>query len=123
MASHQVIGIYSSVARARLALEALVVEGLPEDRIAISVGLTDDGIAAEAPGQPYFNQPSDRGGGWHGSPRRGGDGPAGGSGMTDAVQQGACVVTAEAESLDEADRIRDIMEALRPVDMRAPAPA
>jgi hypothetical protein len=39
------------------------------------------------------------------------------------VQQAACVVTAEAHSLDEVDRIRDIMEALRPVDMKAPAPA
>lgn len=123
MASHHVIGIYSSVARARLALEALVVEGMPEERIALSVGFTDDRRAAETPERPCFNQPSDRGSGWFGSPRRGEEGKAHGAGLTDAGQQGACVVTAEAHSLDEADRIRDIMEALRPVDMRAPAPA
>ncbi len=123
MASHHVIGIYSSVARARLALEALVVEGMPEERITISVGFTDDGIAADSPGQPHFNQPSDRGSGWFGSRWRGEEGEAHSAGLTDAVQQGACVVTAEAHSLDEADRIRDIMEALRPVNMRAPAPA
>lgn len=122
MASHQVIGIYSSVARARLALEALVVEGLPEERIALSVGLTEDGIAAEAPGQRYFNQPSDRGG-WFGSTRHGEEGQARKAGVADATPQGACMVTAEAHSLDEAERIRDVMEALRPVDMTAPAPA
>lgn len=118
MASHQVIGIYSSIARARLAQEALIVEGMPEERIAISVDLTEDGIAAEAPGQSYVNQPADRGG-WFGS--RHGSGSNGREARhMDAVQRGACVVTAEARSPAEAHRIRDIMAWLRPVEVQSP---
>ncbi len=120
MASHQVIGIYSSIARARLALEALVVEGMPEDRIAISVDLTEDAIAAEAPGQSYVNQPTDRGG-WFGSPRRAERSDDRRGAHSDAGQCGACVVTAEARSPAEAHRIRDIMASLRPLNMRVPA--
>lgn len=121
MRSHQVIGIYSSIARARLAQEALIAEGMPEDRVAISIDLTEDGIAAEAPGQPYVNQPADRDTGWFGSspgsewrenrqPR-----------SSNAAQCGACVVTAEARSKAEAFRVREIMAALRPLNMRVPA--
>lgn len=122
MATHQVIGIYSSSARARLAQEALILEGLPEDRVAISIDLTADEIAAEAPGQSYVNQPGEPQGGWFGSratgqamrnPRH--------AGFSDAVQRGTCVVTAEARSRAEAERARDIMASLRPVDMRIPA--
>jgi hypothetical protein len=108
MASHQVIGIYSIIARARLALEALVVEGMPEDRIAISVDLTEDAIAAEAPG-------------WFGSPRRAERSDDRRGAHSDAGQCGACVVTAEARSPAEAHRIRDIMASLRPLNMRVPA--
>lgn len=35
----------------------LLDSGVPESRIAVSTGLTDDGIAAEVPGQSYENQP------------------------------------------------------------------
>ena len=121
MASHQVIGIYSSTARARLAQEALILEGVPEDRVAISIDLTEDGIAAEAPGQSYVNQPGQRESassasrrartsqnGWHAS-------------FCDAAQSGTCVVTAEARDAAEAHRLRDIMKSLRPLDMRVPA--
>lgn len=121
MAAHQVIGIYNSVARARLAVEALVVEGLPEKCIALSTDLTADGVAAEAPGESYENQPSGEREHWFGS-RRSGSGEAHhATGYSDAVNSGTCVVTADVHDADEAQRVRDIMEALRPVDMRSPA--
>lgn len=122
MASHQVIGIFSSSARARLAQEALILEGMPEDCVAISIDLTADGIAAEAPGQSYVNQPGEAKGGWFGS-RATGEAARNTrrAGLTDAAQRGACVVTAEARNFAEAERIRDIMAALRPIDMRVPA--
>jgi hypothetical protein len=125
MASHQVIGIYSSVARARLAQEALIEEGMPEERVAISIDFAEDGLAAEAHGQSYFNQPSDRGSGWFGSRERADTGCRDGraSGYSDAVQSGACVVTADASSAAEAERVRDIMRAMRPLDMMTAAPA
>ncbi|MGE5523102.1 MAG: hypothetical protein ACM3SS_05250 [Rhodospirillaceae bacterium] len=122
MASHQVIGIFSSSARARLAQEALILEGMPEDCVAISIDLTADGIAAEAPGQSYVNQPGQASGGWFGS-RATGEAARNSrrAGLADTAQRGACVVTAEARSFAEAERIRDIMAALRPIDMRVPA--
>ncbi|HWI12642.1 MAG TPA: hypothetical protein VNT02_00230 [Burkholderiales bacterium] len=122
MASHQVIGIYSSSARARLAQEALILEGMPEELIAISIDLTGDGVAAEAPGQSYTNQPGAGESGWLGS-RRTKNGDRKGAGFSDAVQRGTCVVTAEARTSAEVRRVRDIMAALRPLDMRIPAVA
>jgi len=77
-------------------------------------------VAAEAPGQSYTNQPGAGDSGWFGSRRRK-DGHRGRAGFSDAAQRGACVVTAEARSSAEARRIRDIMAALRPLGMRAPA--
>lgn len=120
MAFRHVIGVYGSMARARLAQEALIVEGMPEAQVAISVDLTEDGIAAEAPGQSYENQPSDRaagGGGWAGSLRTEERREAQ---YGDAARRGVCVVTAEARTSSEADWIREIMQALRPVDVKPP---
>jgi hypothetical protein len=121
MASHQVIGIYSSTARARLAQEALILEGMPEGCVAISIDLTEDGIAAEAPGQSYANQPGQRETSWSGS--RGGGASQNGwhESYCDAAQSGTCVVTADARSPAEAHRARDIMASLRPINMRVPA--
>ena len=51
--NHSVIAVFSSHAEAVNAQHGLVIGGVHEDRIAISVDLTSDGIAAEAPGQAY----------------------------------------------------------------------
>jgi hypothetical protein len=121
MASHPVVGIYSSMARARLAQEALIEEGMPEGRISISIDMSHDAIAAEAPGQSYVNQPSDRReGGWFGSRRRaeGRSEPA--PGLLDAAESGTCAVTADARSPEEADRVHEVMAALRPLQIKVP---
>jgi hypothetical protein len=56
MHNHSVIAVFAGKADAVKARAGLVTEGFSEDRIAISVDLTSDGIAAEAPGQAYENQ-------------------------------------------------------------------
>ena len=52
-----VVGVFASAAAAEEARAVLLDSGVPEARIALSAGLTDDGIAAEVPGQSYENQP------------------------------------------------------------------
>lgn len=118
MARSQVVGVYGSVARARVVQEALITEGTPEDQVSISVDLTADGIAAEAPGQAYVNQPGDGGSAvrWQGA-----DGGPRAEPQLAATRAGGCVVTAAARNAHEARRIRAIMAALRPLDLRATA--
>jgi hypothetical protein len=50
------IAVFSSEEEAVLALFALVANGIDPNDVAISIDLTRDGIAAEAPGQAYENQ-------------------------------------------------------------------
>jgi len=122
MARHQVVGVFDSMARARLAREALIVEGFPEEQVTLSVDMTEDGIAAEAPGESYENQPSDRGGAWDwlGSIWGRGAENRRAALAADAARRGVCVVTAEARTAAEADRAQEIMGALRPVDLKMP---
>jgi hypothetical protein len=57
LGTQTVVGVFHSVNAAEEAKSALLREGVPEARIALSAGLTDDPIAAEAPGQSFENQP------------------------------------------------------------------
>src|SRR5688500_861716 len=52
-----VVGVFDSVSAAEDARATLLEAGVPEKRIALSGGLTDDALAAEAPGQSFENQP------------------------------------------------------------------
>ena len=63
-----VVAVFDSRPAAELAKATLLRAGVPENRIAVSAGLTDDGIAAEVPGQAYENQP--------GQPARDGNTPS-----------------------------------------------
>lgn len=56
MAIHTVVGIFGSLSAAESARAALLEAGIARHRIAVSANLTDDAIAAEAPGQSYENQ-------------------------------------------------------------------
>ena len=53
----RITAIFDTVRAAQEARDALVREGLDADSIALSVSQTSDGVAAEAPGQSYENQP------------------------------------------------------------------
>lgn len=57
MANPMIVGVFDSLREAEIARLALVKGGIPGERIVVSRSLTEDGIAAEAPGQSYENQP------------------------------------------------------------------
>ena len=57
LGAQTVIGIFGSPAAAEQARGVLLEAGVPENRVALSATLTDDGIGAEAPGQSFGNQP------------------------------------------------------------------
>jgi hypothetical protein len=52
-----VSAVFDSPQRAEEAKRVLLDAGVPAQRIAVSAHLTADGIAAEAPGQAFENQP------------------------------------------------------------------
>ena len=91
MATHRIVGVYGSIARARVVQEALIDAGMPEDQVSIDLHATADAQAAERATAP----PTGR--------ARGG------------------VVTVAARTAHEAARIRRLMAAWRPLDLDAPA--
>ena len=92
-----VVAVFDSRPAADGAKAKLLRAGVPESRIALSAGLTDDGIAAEAPGQAYENQP--------GQPAR--DPQA--ARFAEAVRSGACVVSVLARSDEETDYVAALL--------------
>jgi len=92
-----VVAVFDSRPAAELAKATLLRAGVPENRIAVSAGLTDDGIAAEVPGQAYENQP--------GQPAR----DAQAARFSEAVRSGACVVSVLARSDEETDYVAELL--------------
>lgn len=96
MASETMVGVFASVGAAERAKAALVDYGVQNSRIAISINLTEDAIAAEAPGQSYENQPS-------------ATADVAQSRYNEAVRTGGCILSVHSASSDERKRIGDIM--------------
>jgi hypothetical protein len=97
LGAQTIVGVFASPAAAEEARAALLRAGVPENRIALSSGLTEDGIAAEAPGQSYENQPGQ---------------PAWDSAMAsygEAVRTGACVVSVFARSEEERQYVERLL--------------
>lgn len=97
LGAQTIVGVFASLAAAEEARAALLRAGVPEYRITVSSGLTEDGIAAEAPGQSYENQPGQ---------------PAWDSAMApygEAVRSGACVVSVLARSDEETDYVAELL--------------
>ena len=97
LGAQTVVGIFASAAAAEEARGALLRAGVPENRIALSATLTDDGIAAEAPGQSFENQPGQ---------------PAGDRAMArygEAVRSGACVVSVFTRSEEEKQYVEQLL--------------
>jgi len=92
-----VVAVFDSRPAAELAKATLLRAGVPENRIAVSAGLTDDGIAAEVPGQAYENQP--------GQPAR----DAQAARFSEAVRSGACVVSVFARSEEERQYVEQLL--------------
>jgi len=83
MAQPPVIGVFNSVGAAEEARAALLRSGLAPHSVTLSVDLTADSVAAEAPGQSFANQPGQ---------------PAGDSACADygeKIRTGACTVSVE----------------------------
>ena len=96
-----IVGVFASPAAAEEARAALLRAGVPENRITVSSGLTEDGIAAEAPGQSYENQPGQ---------------PAWDSAMApygEAVRSGACVLSVFARSDEESHYLQRLLQQKR----------
>jgi len=97
LGAQTVVGIFASAAAAEDARGALLKAGVPENRIALSATLTDDGIAAEYPGQSYENQPGQ---------------PAADSAMArygEAVRSGGCVVSVFTRSEEEKQYVEQLL--------------
>ena len=92
-----VVGVFASEAAAEDARGVLLRAGVHESRIALSAGLTADGIAAEAPGQSYENQP--------GQPAR--DSRTARYG--EAVRTGGCVVSVFTRSEEEKQYVEQLL--------------
>lgn len=88
MAQRTIVGIFESTDAAQHAKTELLGAGIAEHRIVVSRCLTDDDIAAEAPGQSYENQP--------GQPVD----DAAAARYGESVRTGACVVSVLVQGAD-----------------------
>lgn len=94
------VGVFDSVSAAEKAKAGLLKSGIQEERIALSGNLTDDDIAAEAPGQSYEHQ------------------TYAGSDKTDthrarygeAVRTGACVLSVESSSGGDCRQLQQLLK-------------
>lgn len=94
------MGIFGSVSAAEDAKGMLLQAGVPENRIAVSASLTEDAIAAEAPGQSFENQPGQA------EERKIAQ-------YGEAVRSGACVVSVFARSDEESHYVEQLMREKR----------
>jgi len=94
------VGIFDSVGSAERARAQLLQSGVPEERIALSANLTDDGIAAEAPGQSYEHQT------YRGSDKADTDRARYG----EAVRTGACVLSVSSSSGGDCRQLQLLMK-------------
>jgi hypothetical protein len=91
-----VVGVFDSVPAAEDARATLLRAGVAEKRIALSAGLTDDALAAEAPGQSFENQPG------QGQEKKTAQ-------YGQAVRSGGCVVSVFARSDEESHFVERLM--------------
>ncbi len=97
LGAQTIVGVFASPAAAEDARAALLEAGVPESRIALSARLTEDGIAAEAPGQSYENQPGQ-------APSESRMAPYG-----EAVRSGACVLSVFTRSEEERQFVEQLL--------------
>ena len=95
-----VVGVFDSVSAAEDAKGVLLQAGVPENRIAVSVSLTEDAIAAEAPGQSFENQPG------QGDEKKTAQ-------YGEAVRGGGCVLSVFARSDEESQYVEQLMRQKR----------
>ena len=96
LGAQTVVGIFASTTAAEEAKGALRRAGVPERRMALSTGLTDDPMAAEVPGQSFENQP--------GQPA-----DAKTARYAQAVRSGACVLSVFTRSEEERQYVEQLL--------------
>jgi hypothetical protein len=116
-----VVAVFSGEREAMQARAALLSEGFPESLVTLSVNLTSDGIAAEAPGQAYANQTSEVTAGLRRLLETGlktvvDEDTADANRMAD-LQRGTVVLSVGPLSGAERDRAAAILERERPVSL------
>lgn len=108
MAANDVVGVFGDDEDALLAKAELVKSGLPAHRVVISTSLTADGIAAEAPGQSFGNQPGHGRSAQTQTTARLAAGSEVGQ-FEQANRTGACIVTVDASAEFAPDHIERIL--------------
>jgi hypothetical protein len=97
--TQRISAVFDTLEAAQRARAGLLEHGIGAERIGLSTSLTDDGIAGEAPGHTYENQPgqsrSDSAAARYGS----------------AMRSGGCVLTVAADSDADRKRIAALMAA------------
>ncbi len=88
-----VVAVFDTVEAARAAEASLLAAGLPQSRVHVTANLAADGIAAEAPGQSYENQPGQSAA------------DSAESRYGESVRLGTCVLTADADSAHAAQAL------------------
>ena len=96
MAHKLMVAVFGSVDAADQAKAHLLEAGVADDRIALSMDLTADGIAAEYPGQSYSNQPGQTPGS---EPEH----------CSDAAHAGTCVLRVDVGSIAEGEPLEAIV--------------
>ncbi len=86
-----VAGVFDSMASGEAAVTLLLDAGVPRSRITMSQPVTADGIAAEAPGESFENQPGEPGGRDTERAR-----------FDEGVRSGVCVVSVDAAADSDA---------------------
>jgi len=94
------VGIFDSVSAAEKARAQLLQSGVAAERIALSANLTDDDIAAEAPGQSFEHQT------YAGSDRMDTHRARYGG----AVRTGACVLSVASRSGGDCRQLQSLMK-------------
>lgn len=93
----RVTGVFACAADAERARQALIAIGIDGDCVTLSVSQAVDGIAAEAPGQSYENQPgqaaADSKASWYAT----------------AVRSGDCALTVDAATAAERARVGEML--------------
>jgi hypothetical protein len=116
------IAVFATKDEAANARTALIDHGFEPGNLTLSIELTNDAIAAEAPGQAFANQTSKPGGGVLRSITLALSGKfdedsADAARMAD-VQRGNCVLTVSETSSERLERASSILEQRRPVAIR-----
>lgn len=119
MTQKRLLAVFAGPTEANACRDALIAAGFSEDEVVVSINMTDDGIAAEVPGQAFENQStraSSAAGSMFGLTT---EDAADAKRMAD-VQRGGCVLTISIASAADRERAELPLRATKPIALREP---